>query len=197
MSDCFDDLTENGRGGRGVVLFFSAGNGNTTLTLQRPWAAYDKTIAVAASTQGEVRAGYSNFGPEIDVCAPSSNGTAIISCDFVGNGNLAGNTGGPLDYTNNFGGTSSATPLTAGVAALMLSVNPFLAWTDVRDILRRTAVKIDFANTDPTGQWVDNDGDGVNEFSQWYGYGRIDAEAAVREAALYMVAHVRQLTGQH
>lgn len=196
MSDCFDDLTENGRGGRGVVLFFSAGNGNTTLTLQRPWAAYEKTIAVAASTQAEVRANYSNFGPEIDVCAPSSNGSGIVSCDFVGGGNLAGNTGGPLDYRNNFGGTSSATPLTAGVAALMLSVNPFLTWSDAREILRRTAVKIDFANTDPTGQWVDNDGDGFNEFSQWYGYGRIDAEAAVREAALYMVAHVRQLTGQ-
>ena len=75
----------------------------------------------------------------------------------------------------------------------MLSVNPFLTWADVRDILRSTSVKIDFNNNDATGQWVDNDGDGVNEFSQWYGYGRVDAAAAVREAALLMVAHVRQL----
>jgi len=194
MRDCFDDLTENGRGGRGVVLFFSAGNVNATVTLRRPWATYEKTIAVAASTEGEVKAGTSNFGPEIDVCAPSSNGSRIVSCDIVGNGDLAGHTGGSLDYRSDFGGTSSATPLTAGVAALMLSVNPFLTAEDVRDILRNTAVKIDFANTDPIGQWVDNDGDGVAEFSQWYGYGRIDAEAAVQEAALYMSAQVNQLT---
>ncbi len=183
MQDVFDFLTTYGRGGKGTILFFSAGNGNTQFAPPRPWAAYEKTIAVAASTSGEVRASYSNFGVGIDVCAPSSGGPAptagIVSCDLVTQGNLAGHTGGSMDYTDSFGGTSAATPLTAGVAALMLSINPNLTWVEVREILRQTAVEIDFANVDPVGQWVDTDMDGVADYSQWYGYGRIDASAAV------------------
>lgn len=89
---------------------------------------------------------------------------------------------GPNDYRDNFGGTSSATPLIAGIAALMLSINPDLTWVQVRQILRDTAFMIDAANTDPVGQWVDTDGDGVDDFSPWYGYGRVDALAAVQEA---------------
>jgi len=92
------------------------------------------------------------------------NGTVIFS--------------GPNDYKNNFGGTSSATPLTAGVAALMLSINPELTWVQVLQILRDTAVQIDPGNA----QWVDQDGDGVADFNPLYGHGRIDAEAAVQAA---------------
>lgn len=187
MKDCFDYLTSYGRGGAGVLLFFSAGNANVDFRLQRPWAAYEKTIAVAASTDGDVKAGYSNFGPGIDVCAPSNGGAnAITTSTLIGTGNLTGHTGGSMDYQNGFGGTSSATPLTAGVAALMLSIDSTLTWVEVRQILRDTATKIDAANTDPTGRWQDINGHvstdpgylGPN-YSQWYGFGRIDAQAAV------------------
>jgi hypothetical protein len=85
---------------------------------------------------------------------------------------------GPDNYRNDFGGTSSATPLTAGVAALMLSINPELTWVQIRQILRDTAVQIDPGNT----QWVDQDGDGVVDFNPLYGHGRVDAEAAVQAA---------------
>jgi subtilisin family serine protease len=87
-----------------------------------------------------------------------------------------------------FGGTSSATPLCAGVAALVLSANPALSWTEVRDILQTTAVKIDKANIDPIGKWLDADGNACAEsgeppvFSKWYGFGRVDAAAAVTAA---------------
>jgi len=179
MRDCFDYLTTYGRGGKGVVLCFSAGNANSVFNLLRPWAAYEKTIAVAASTDADVKAWYSNFGNGIDVCAPSNGGTlAITTATEVGTGALAGHTGGGLDYINNFGGTSSATPLTAGVAALMLSINPRLTWVELREILRDTAVQIDAANTDPVGQWSGG-------YSQWYGFGRIDANAAVIGARDY------------
>ena len=50
---------------------------------------------------------------------------------------------GENDYVNNFGGTSSATPLAAGVAALVLSANPNLTWIEARQILRDTAIRID------------------------------------------------------
>jgi hypothetical protein len=85
------------------------------------------------------------------------------------------------DY-DDFGQTSCACPQVAGLAALMLSANPELTWVQVRQILRETAVQIDAANVDPVGQWVDTDGDGLADYSQWYGYGRIDAQAAVQAA---------------
>ncbi len=138
----------------------------------------------------DTRALYSPFGPEMDAVAPSHTaynaaGGGLIdpttSAVRVGNGALDGCPGPPIcnDYAAGFGGTSHASPTIAGVAALVLSVNPALSLVEVREILRTTTVRIDFANTNPIGQWVDNDGDGVREFSQWYGYGRVDANAAV------------------
>lgn len=95
---------------------------------------------------------------------------------------------GANNYRNNFGGTSSATPLSAGVAALLLSAKPELTFTQARQILRETAVKIDPNNADPVGQWLDEDGNPSlvsgkpRVFSQWFGHGRINAEGAVRKA---------------
>ncbi|QQO55252.1 MAG: S8 family serine peptidase [Thiohalocapsa sp. PB-PSB1] len=195
MQDAFDFITTYGRGGRGCVMIFSAGNGDIDVAA-REWASYEKTICVAASDNNEVRSVFnasqaSNYGEEIDICAPSSGGTdAICTTDFVGNGTLAGSAtpGASLDYRDTFGGTSSAAPLVAGLVGLMLSANPELTWIQVRDILRNTAVKIDAANTDADGQWLDINGDpsvtsGLAPlFSNWYGYGRIDALAAVQAA---------------
>jgi subtilisin-like proprotein convertase family protein len=78
-------------------------------------------------------------------------------------GDLAGN------YTNSFGGTSSACPGAAGVAALVLAVNPALKWNEVRDILRQSCQKID-----PQGGEYDSSG-----HSRFYGHGRLDAQQAV------------------
>lgn len=190
MKDAFDFITTYGRGGRGCVMVFSAGNGTMDVAT-REWASYEKTICVAASTNTDVHANYSNFGDEIDVCAPSSGGTdAICTTDFVGGGNLPGTAaaGASLDYRDTFGGTSSAAPLVAGLVGLMLSANPDLSWIQVRNILRNTAVEIDAANTDPVGQWLDINGNPsvtsglAPVFSNWYGYGRIDALAAVQAA---------------
>jgi hypothetical protein len=55
MKECFDYLTTHGPGGKGVVLLFSGGNAELGQPAQlfqtvRPWAAYDKTIAVAIHT---------------------------------------------------------------------------------------------------------------------------------------------------
>ena len=71
--------------------------------------------------------------------------------------------------TSEFGGTSSATPLAAGVAALVLSANPKLGSDEVRGILRATADKI--------GAGYD-----ANGFSPRFGFGRINAASAVAEA---------------
>lgn len=156
-------------------------------------------IAVAVDT----RALYSPFGPELDIVAPSHTAyppgggltDPTTSSVRVGTGALDGCPGAVVcnDYATSFGGTSHASPTIAGIAALIMSANPLLSWEEVRDILRRTARRIDAANADPIGQWVDNDGDGVAEFSQWYGYGRVDVAAAVEEALLLYLAQLVQL----
>ncbi|MBK8460983.1 MAG: S8 family serine peptidase [Micropruina sp.] len=103
-------------------------------------------------------------------------------------------TQGPAGHTNAFGGTSSATPLAAGVAALVLSARPSLTYIQARELLRNTAVKVDLANTDPTGRWLDANGNpstvsGLPAVkSGWYGYGRINAAAAVGGALTFGAA---------
>lgn len=99
---------------------------------------------------------------------------------------------GNRDYQNAFGGTSYATPVCAGLAALMLSVNSSLTWIEVRELIRETATKIDPNNTNAVGRWVDTMGRISTDpaytgpfFSQFYGYGRINAVAAVTAARDY------------
>jgi hypothetical protein len=100
--------------------------------------------------------------------------------------------GGPCNHRNDFGGTSAAAPLSAGICALVLSANPELTWLEARDILRETAEKIDFGNSDPRGQWFDRDGKQATTresafFSEFYGHGRLDAFNAVQAAHEYKV----------
>jgi hypothetical protein len=98
---------------------------------------------------------------------------------------------GPANHRNDFGGTSSATPLCAGVAALVLSADPELTFVEARQVMRDSAVKFDLANTDPVGQWLDANGNPSVTSGQppvksgWYGYGRVDAAAAVQAALVF------------
>ncbi len=154
-----------------------------------------KTIAVASSTisppdVSEVKISTSNFGTLVDVCAPGGGPAGgaearTLSTTNVGTGDTAGSPTAVTNDYDDFGQTSCACPQVAGVAALMLSANSNLTWVEVRDILRSTAERIDIGNADPVGQWIDTDMDGVVDFSQWYGYGRINAHDAVQEADDY------------
>lgn len=145
----------------------------------------------------DTRALYSPYGPEMDIVAPSHTTyltgnlvDPIISSVRVGQGNLDGCPGAQTcnDYAASFGGTSHSSPTIAGTCALILSANPLLTWREAMDIIRRTAVKIDFAQTNTIGQYQDVNGDGVREFSNWYGYGRVNVLEAVRDALNLWVA---------
>lgn len=187
------DAATTRRGGLGQVTLFAAANsdriyngtvsGVNTYTSQdsnyQPFANSRFVIGVAACTNEGLHSYYSNRGASVLICAPSNGGTlGIVTTDNTGPSgyNSALDPGGqPVDrdYTNSFGGTSSATPLTSGVVALMLSANPGLGYRDVMEILATSAKKIDAGNSD----WVTN-GAGFH-FAHAYGAGMVDAAAAV------------------
>lgn len=156
VKEALSHVTTHGRGGRGCAIFWAAGNGDEPVSGDE-WASSPYTIAVAASTDQGRRAGYSDFGPEIAICAPSSGGVNGISTAVNGG------------YTIRFGGTSSAAPLAAGVAALVLSLAPNLRWHELRDLLCKSARKVD-----PDGGSYDERG-----HSAFFGYGQVDAYAAL------------------
>ncbi len=180
MNTTLTAVATNGRGGLGTLCFFSTGNGSSDdFWTMRAYAAHAQAFGVGAATDGDVKAGYSNWGNGVDLCAPSSGGTkGIMTTDIPGSGDTAGHTGGALDYNASFGGTSAATPLAAGVATLVLSMDPTLTQQEARTILTRTAERIDYGNTDADGLWRDDDSDGVKEYSWWYGFGMVNAAKA-------------------
>ena len=90
----------------GMICVGAAGNENSTDTFYP--AGYPQVIAVAATRQGDSRAGYSNHGPWIDVAAPGSQ----ILATTVGGG------------YGRLSGTSMACPLTAGLCGLLKGIHP-------------------------------------------------------------------------
>ena len=141
-----------------------------------------KAITVAALGSNGQYAYYSNFGACVFVTAPSSGSSyGITTTDRTGSaGYSAGATSFPdADYTTSFGGTSSASPLVAGIVAQMLQVNPNLDVRGVKNILARTSRVVDPNQAD----WITN-GAGLH-FNPNYGFGLIDADAATQMAATY------------
>ena len=94
-------------------------------------------------------------------------------------------------YTSIFNGTSSAAPNVSGVVALMLAANSALTWRDVKHILATTARQVDASRTNVTANGIDvepawtTNAAGLT-FHNVYGFGAIDARAAVAAAQTYV-----------
>lgn len=166
------DARAIGRKGRGSVVVCASGNEESK---QVNYPASDpNAMAIGASTDGEELAWYSNSGPQLCVVAPSNGGERGIFTTDVSTQGRGFNTGtvaaGGTDglFTNDFGGTSSATPLVAGLCALILSLKPDMTPDDVRGILIASAKKIG-----PASAYK------ANGHSNKFGHGRIDAAKAV------------------
>jgi len=166
ISSAISDAVNNGRGGLGCVMVFASGNGYKTC-VDFP-AKLSTVIAVGAFGNDGIKSDYSNSGPTLDICAPSNDisssgfltGAGVRTIDRMGS---AGYSSG--NYTNTFGGTSAACPVVAGVAALVLSVNPALTDAEVKNILYSTSNDM-----------------GASGFDNLYGNGRVDAFGAVQAA---------------
>ena len=163
-----------GRNGLGNIITWAAGNGldDDDNSNYDGYANLRYTIAVTAVDHKGRQSYYAEPGANILVASPSNgDGESITTTDIEGSSGYTTN-----DYTDSFGGTSSATPLVSGVIALMLEANTNLTWRDVQHIIVLTSRKNDASDS----SW------GVNgaghEVSHKYGYGVIDASAAVSMA---------------
>ena len=147
----------------GVVLVAASGNEYAS-SLNYP-GAYDTVIAVGANRYDGTRSAYSNYGNGLDITAPGGD----VSRDQNGDGYIDGilqETFERGSWTYTFWeGTSMASPHVAATAALVMAqgvTDP----ADVYDILTTTAVDM-----------------GDTGYDTRYGYGRLNAQAAVEYAA--------------
>ncbi|MBK6931933.1 MAG: S8 family serine peptidase [Saprospirales bacterium] len=173
-----DYVLKKGRGGKGSVILFAAGNGNED-TKNDGYASYPGVIAVAACNDTGKRCVYSDYGKAIWVSFPSADygwknfqhpaplSEGLRTTDRQGQAGYTAE-----NYVNSFGGTSAACPGMAGIVALLLAANPQLRQAEIKDLLRQSCVRID-----EKGGEYDAQGHSI-----WYGYGRIDAGLAVENA---------------
>lgn len=168
----------SGRGGRGSVFVFPAGNGGCYVrnaadnACQVDNANFDGYVnqrgvmTVCAVDDTGRRPWYGEPGANVLVCAPSSGDRPVgITTTALKSG-----------YRTDFSGTSASTPMVSGVVALMLAANPNLSWRDVRLILAETARRNDPGHPG----WMP--GPGGLAFNHVYGFGVVDAPAAVTRA---------------
>ncbi len=164
---------------------------------------YSSVVTVGAGDRNDQLAIYSPINEKIDVVAPSSStvwdalysftnteGSDVWSIDipntagantfkygdsFIQQNEMLPSTGlNHLDFTGRFGGTSAATPMVAGVAALVMSVNNCISNLQVKDILLNTADKV--------GGYDYNWSSTKPGHSKQFGYGRVNAHKAVLAA---------------
>jgi len=194
----------SGRGGKGTLYFWAGGNGGRIFAIPQTvissfndgliWidnSNYDSqandpsVMAICAIGNTGEQVYYSERGANLLVCGYSegNNGIRTTTTDIMGQAGYnfdsnASNYSSAFNnnYTNQFNGTSSATPNVAGVAALVLHANPNLNWREVRWILAKSATKVD--PNDP--EWVNN-GAGL-PVNHRYGFGAVNANSAVNLA---------------
>ncbi|WP_423383702.1 S8 family serine peptidase [Burkholderia sp. LMG 32019] len=176
---------DNGRGGLGTIIVTAGGNqrekggsAQGSLTNNNRFSIEVGAINAQSdlSTLQIGSAPFSNPGASLLVSAPGSNIESTSQMVATDQGSTFGSA-----YSN-MQGTSFATPIVSGIVALMLQANPNLGYRDVQAILALTARKIN----DPNTQWATNGANNWNgggmHTSNDYGFGEVDARAAVRLA---------------
>ncbi|MGQ9698000.1 MAG: S8 family serine peptidase [Armatimonadota bacterium] len=149
----------------GVILIAAAGNDYLFGNPRVYPAAYEGVVGVGATNDRDVRASYSQVGDWVDLVAPGGDPAGEADADpnhwVLSTWARSRGTGYAMAA-----GTSQASPVVAGLAGLIWSVNPELTSDEVIDIIKDTAKDL-----------------GAPGWDAEYGYGRVDLGAAVRKAA--------------
>ena len=185
--DAFQIATTKGRNDKGCVVVAASGNDFNTNKINII-AEMPEVLAVGAIKGDGSRGEYSNYNSDLNVVAFGwetlyQQGTDnaysdVYTIDREGRRGYNQNQNG--NYYAYFGMTSAAAPMVSGVASLMLSVNPDLTSGQVKDIIERTAQKLNgylfepASSTHPNGTW-----------NEKIGYGLVDAHKAVVYAYMF------------
>ncbi|MDR2863528.1 MAG: autotransporter domain-containing protein [Puniceicoccales bacterium] len=185
----FDAL--NAASKNGTIFVFAAGNSRGTFSENANGFGLntlEPAIAVAAFGADGKYSYYSDYGSSIFVTAASANyeGFGIVTTDRVGNMGYA-----DADYYAAFGGTSSSSPLVAGIIALGKEANPAMDVRWAKHAIARTSILVDPTDKSPssgvldwmattlTGRGWQTNGAGLH-FNPDYGFGLLDAGAFVK-----------------
>ncbi|MDB9487329.1 S8 family peptidase [Dolichospermum circinale CS-537/01] len=118
---------------KGVIVVMAAGNNSESIPSYPARYAYNSGIAVGAVDQNNNLADFSNRSGSQEIAYITAPGVDIYSTV-------------PNNQYANYSGTSMAAPHIAGVVALMLSANPNLTESQVRQIIISTSAN----STSPT-----------------------------------------------
>lgn len=181
--NAINEVAATGRDGKGIIILFAMNNINQDDCIgeEPDISSLDSVVAVSASSDLDKKVSFSAWGACMEFLSPTyeSGRKGIASTDLLGTrGYNSGTRPGDLpdlDYTNDFGGTSAATPISAGVFGLMLSLNENLTRDEALAMVLATADKVhpELAQYNPSG------------FSQKYGFGRINAAKALRAVEVF------------
>ncbi|MGZ3815289.1 MAG: S8 family serine peptidase [Bdellovibrio sp.] len=194
----------------GSTSEYCVGNSNFDSDNTSPY-----TIMVSALNAQGYAASYSSMGSNLWISSFGGefgfDSPALITTDRMGctNGFSKSSAMGKIDfergangnancnYTSIFNGTSGATPILSGAIALILEANPQLTWRDVKYVLAKTALPVQYKTTGSISHPVETVPSGyvweqpwiVNaagfKFHNWYGFGKVDVDAAVTLAKSY------------
>ena len=175
------DGIQKGRGGKGSIYLFAAGNGGGSDDCN----ADGYTNSVQTITVG----GIDEFGRKPYY---TENCAALVNTAYGGGGSGRSIATTTMNhrFTSSHQGSSAAVPLVAGVVALALEANRNLSWRDVQHILVNAVNHTDSASS----SWHLNAGGHVH--SHIYGFGVVDAGKAVTLAKdwLSVGPHVQHTT---
>ncbi|HUQ81762.1 MAG TPA: S8 family serine peptidase [Gemmatimonadaceae bacterium] len=168
--DALDWCLTNGRGGKGCVVVFSAGNDGNDLALNA-YASHSGVIAVGACNAHGKHPSYSGWGAALWCVFTSSDpddatGASVTYLTTAPVGSLLD---GEAFYTTRFGQTSAACAAVAGICALIIAANPELTGTEVKEILRDSCEQV---GAEPGVG-------GARQHSLEHGFGRPNAVRAV------------------
>jgi serine protease len=159
IETAINQVFDTGRGGLGALVLFAAGNDAQEVKTEELLGVRG-VLGIGAVNHLKEETSFTNYGDPVDLVAF----TGQISADISGSDGYDSS-----DYTDSFGGTSSACPVAAGVAGLLVSAAPDKTAAELYEVLIKTAKPAPFAVPD------------MNGHDPVFGYGIINPVAALKD----------------